>query len=79
MMQTMMNLLLHLVTAVCTGEVNYESQLGTGIVDILALERTLTRLVRPCQSLVQIDQTIDRRTHGNHTPAGRTTNLYNNG
>ena len=64
------------MTAVGTGEIDYQSQLGAGVVDVLAFERTFTRLVGPHQSLVDVHQAVDRTTHGNYTPTSSTTNLH---
>jgi len=64
-----------LVTAVSAREVNYQSQLAAGVVDVLSLERTFSRLVSPRQSLVDVHKTVDSTTDGDHSPASGTTNL----
>lgn len=68
-------LLLDLVAAVCTGEADDELQLLGCVVHKLALQAPLLRLCGPRESLVHVQQAVQRGRQGNQLPADRFIHL----
>lgn len=68
-------LLLDLVAAVTTGEADDELQLLCCIVHKLALQSALLCLCGPGESLVQVQQAVQRGRQGDKPPANCSPNL----
>ncbi len=72
------NLLLDLMTTVGTREVNNEAEFPRGMLDVLSLELSLLRLVRPRESLVEVKSSVDNTRNHYHTPTNRFQELRGN-
>uniref|UniRef100_A0A6B0UX50 Putative secreted protein n=1 Tax=Ixodes ricinus TaxID=34613 RepID=A0A6B0UX50_IXORI len=72
-------LLLHLVAAVGTGEVDDEAQLARGVLHVLPLKGALLGAVGPREPLEEIDHSVQAQSDCNHLPAHRTDHKSSNG
>ena len=69
------DLLLDLVAAVCAREADDELELLGGVVHKLALQSSLLRLRGPGESLVQVQQAVQRGRQADQPPANCFPNL----
>lgn len=67
--------LLDLVAAVGAREADDELQLFRGVVHELALKAALLGLGGPCESLVHVEQAVERGRQGDQLPAHRFIHL----
>jgi len=69
------SLLLNLMTAISTGEVNDEPQFPRGMVHVLSLEFPLLGLIRPGEAFVEVESSVDYTGERYHTPPNRFQQL----
>ena len=65
--------------AIGRSEVDDESQLGGSVMDVLLLEGAFLRLVRPRQTLVEIETEVKRGSESDDTPSNGAPNDAGNG